>query len=92
MYQQSYRSRSRMSFSKVMTIIVIAAVALLVATVVVAYLFGVRYISSETGDGLTVRFFGIVKDDGSPSAGVIRYYDGNSSKVNSEAGTLDYSS
>ena len=91
MNMQSYRVRSRISFPKLMAIIIASAAALLVIALVVAYLCGVRYITSETGDGLDVRFFGVVDSEGQPTSGVINYSDGKSAKV-ADDGSLTYSS
>ena len=87
----SYRRRSRLSFPKLMAILIGSAVALLILAIIVAYICGVRYMTAETGDGLKVRFFGIVDSDGDPKSGVIKYSDGRSAKVKDD-GSLEYSS
>ena len=46
--------------------IVIAAVALLIAVIVLLYFLGVRYISPTTAEGLDIKFFGVVDDNGAP--------------------------
>ena len=91
MEMQSYRKRSRISFPKLMAIIIAAAAVLLVIALVVAYMCGVRYITSETGDGLKVRFFGTVDSDGNPKSGMLSYSDGKTGKI-TEDGSIYYSS
>ena len=76
MRNDSYRVKSRVSFGAIMVRIVIAAVILLVASLILLYVFGVRYISTTTDDGLEIKFFGVVNSDGSPKRGVLRYSDG----------------
>ena len=87
----SYRKRSRLSFPKLMAILVGSAAALLIVAIVVAYICGVRYMTAETADDLKIRFFGIVDSHGVPKSGVIKYSDGRSAKVKDD-GSLEYSS
>ena len=61
MRNDSYRVKSRVTFGVIMLRIVIAAVILLVASLVLLYVLGVRYISTTTGEGLEIKFFDRLK-------------------------------
>ena len=64
--------------------------ALLILTVLLAYLFGFRYLSVKTADG-TIRFIGRVDAGGALESGTLYYSDGKTGKIYSKTSTVKYS-
>ena len=83
--KKKYRSAGFIIFSTL-----IAAVALVIVTLIVIYSLGYRYLKKDFSDGRYIKFVGKVDGNGSPVAGRLYYSDGTQAKFDRENGTINY--
>lgn len=82
--------RHRSALSIFLTILIIAAVTVGVIAAGI-YFSGIRYITSNTEDGLTIKYFGRVDKDGSLLTGKLYYSDGMTAEVDMQKNSIVYS-
>ena len=82
--------KHRSTLSVVLTILIIAAIAVGIIAAAI-YFSGIRYISMNTEDGGTVKFFGRVDSEGDPLTGKLYYSSGVTAEVDMEKNTVVYS-
>lgn len=66
------------------------AAGLLLLTILILYIIGFRYLTSQSESG-KIKFFGRVDSSGTPVSGTLYYPDGLKAEVNSKDSTLKYS-
>ena len=82
--------RHRSALSIFLTILIIAAVTVGVIAAGI-YFSGIRYITSNTEDGLTIKYFGRVDKDGTLLTGKLYYSDGMTAEVDMQKNSIVYS-
>ena len=82
--------RHRSALSIFLTILIIAAVTVGVIAAGI-YFSGIRYITSNTEDGLTIKYFGRVDKDGTLLTGQLYYSDGMPAEVDMQKNSIVYS-
>ena len=82
--------RRRMKFSKVLLLSFLIALIMLILTLGVFLLMGLRYTSVPLTDGTSVAFFGWMKN-GEMKTGTLYYSGGVTAKYDAEAKMLVYS-
>ena len=82
--------RHRSALSIFLTILILAAVTVGVIAAGI-YFSGIRYITSNTEDGLTIKYFGRVDKDGTLLTGKLYYSDGMTAEVDMQKNSIVYS-